>query len=427
MLDARRGFGQAMAKEAMRRGIARAQEFGSVTVALRNSSHIGRIGHWAEQCAAAGMVSVHFVNVADHAPLQAPYGCSDARLGTNPFAAGVPGTGGDPLLLLDMATSAIAFGKARVARNKGVPVPEGALIDGQGRPTTDPTTYVDTKAGALLAFGAHKGSGLAILCEVLGAALTGGATIAPHHERRDGILNSMLSFILDPRPSAIPAQLRPRGRRHCRLGQGIAACPGLRRGPDAGRARAAGPRAPPRRGRADRRQEPRRYRGRDREPGGERGRDRPHARPLTRAWTGSTASSSEPVWSGSPAPGAWPWRDSRSSSLERAEAIGTETSARNSEVIHAGIYYPAGSLKARFCIAGKQFLYRYCADRGIAHDRCGKLIVATDDGQLATLDRIRANAAGLGMPDLEPWTADGRGSWSRPCVAPARSGRPPPA
>ena len=114
--------------------------------------------------------------------------------------------------------------------------------------------------------------------------------------------------------------------------------------------------------------------------------------------------------------------------LERAEAIGTETSARNSEVIHAGIYYPAGSLKARFCIAGKQFLYRYCADRGIAHDRCGKLIVATDDGQLATLDRIRTNAAGLGMPDLEPWTAArATASWSRPCVARARCGRPPPA
>ncbi len=91
--------------------------------------------------------------------------------------------------------------------------------------------------------------------------------------------------------------------------------------------------------------------------------------------------------------------------LERADAIGTETSSRNSEVIHAGIYYPAGSLKAQFCIAGKQFLYRYCADRGVAHARCGKLIVATDEAQLATLTTIRANAAGLGMPDLEPWTA----------------------
>ena len=206
VLDAARGFGQAMAKDAMRLGIERARVNGSVVVALRNSSHIGRIGHWAEQCAAAGMVSVHFVNVADHAPLQAPYGCSDARLGTNPFAAAVPGTVGDPLVL-DMATSAIAFGKARVARNKGVPVPEGVLIDEHGRATTDPTTYVDTRRGALRAFGAHKGSGLAILCEVLGAAVTGGATIAPHHVQKGAIVNSMLSFILDLKALGDPAHI----------------------------------------------------------------------------------------------------------------------------------------------------------------------------------------------------------------------------
>ena len=92
--------------------------------------------------------------------------------------------------------------------------------------------------------------------------------------------------------------------------------------------------------------------------------------------------------------------------LERAEAIGTETSSRNSEVIHAGIYYAKGSRKARCCIAGKQFLYRYCETRGVPHNRCGKLIVATDDAQLATLETIRSNAAGLGMPDLELWSAD---------------------
>ncbi|MGE3294960.1 MAG: NAD(P)/FAD-dependent oxidoreductase [Geminicoccaceae bacterium] len=92
--------------------------------------------------------------------------------------------------------------------------------------------------------------------------------------------------------------------------------------------------------------------------------------------------------------------------LERADAIGTETSSRNSEVIHAGVYYAKGSRKARHCIAGKQFLYRYCGARGIPHNRCGKLIVATDEAQRATLETIRANAAGLGMPDLEPWSAD---------------------
>ena len=91
--------------------------------------------------------------------------------------------------------------------------------------------------------------------------------------------------------------------------------------------------------------------------------------------------------------------------LERADAIGTETSSRNSEVIHAGIYYPAGSRKARYCIAGKRFLYRFCAERGIPHARCGKLIVATDAAQLEKLASIRENAAGLGMPDLEFWSA----------------------
>lgn len=91
--------------------------------------------------------------------------------------------------------------------------------------------------------------------------------------------------------------------------------------------------------------------------------------------------------------------------LEQADAIGTETSSRNSEVIHAGIYYAAGSRKARYCIDGKQFLYRYCAERGVAHARCGKLIVATSEAQLPRLEAIRTNALALGMPDLEPWTA----------------------
>jgi glycine/D-amino acid oxidase-like deaminating enzyme len=86
--------------------------------------------------------------------------------------------------------------------------------------------------------------------------------------------------------------------------------------------------------------------------------------------------------------------------LEGANAIGTQTSSRNSEVIHAGIYYPKGSLKALLCVQGKRMLYDYCAERGIGHSRCGKLIVATSVAQVAYLQDIIAKAAANGVNDL---------------------------
>jgi len=87
--------------------------------------------------------------------------------------------------------------------------------------------------------------------------------------------------------------------------------------------------------------------------------------------------------------------------LEAAEAIGTETSSRNSEVIHAGIYYPTGSLKARYCVAGKRALYDYCESHGVEHRRCGKFIVATSDAEVPELERLKTVAAANGVPDLE--------------------------
>lgn len=86
--------------------------------------------------------------------------------------------------------------------------------------------------------------------------------------------------------------------------------------------------------------------------------------------------------------------------LESAETFGTGTSARNSEVIHAGIYYPQGSLKARLCVRGRELLYAYCQDRGIAHQRCGKLLVATQPEQLGQLQGIVDKAAANGVIDL---------------------------
>src|ERR1700740_1597795 len=86
--------------------------------------------------------------------------------------------------------------------------------------------------------------------------------------------------------------------------------------------------------------------------------------------------------------------------LDAEDAIGTHTSSRNSEVIHAGIYYPKGSLKARACVEGKQRLYEYCASHGVPHRRCGKLIVATNEPQLKELESIRAKAHANGVTDV---------------------------
>jgi L-2-hydroxyglutarate oxidase LhgO len=91
--------------------------------------------------------------------------------------------------------------------------------------------------------------------------------------------------------------------------------------------------------------------------------------------------------------------------LEAEGAIGTGTSSRNSEVIHAGIYYPQASLKARLCVEGKQLLYAYAEARGVPHRRCGKLIVATSTEQVAQLEAIRLKAAANGVDDLETISA----------------------
>jgi L-2-hydroxyglutarate oxidase LhgO len=91
--------------------------------------------------------------------------------------------------------------------------------------------------------------------------------------------------------------------------------------------------------------------------------------------------------------------------LERESAIGTGVSARNSEVIHAGLYYPAGSLKARLCVEGRRRLYEFCESHGVPHRRCGKLVVATDDAQRDGLDLLLAKAAANGVDDLQRLSA----------------------
>src|SRR5437588_588220 len=109
-VDGRRGLGQSVGWQAMEIAIERARRHGVCVLGLRNSHHLGRIGHWAEQAAASGLVSIHFTNAVSAPAMVAPYGGAEARFLTNPFTVGIPRPGGEPILL-DFATSAIGLGK----------------------------------------------------------------------------------------------------------------------------------------------------------------------------------------------------------------------------------------------------------------------------------------------------------------------------
>lgn len=197
-IDGHVGYGQVIGHEAMALGITRAREHGVTIVALRRSHHLGRIGSWGEQCADAGMVSIHYVNSTGYRPIVAPFGGSDARYVTNPYCTSIPATDDTPAMILDMATSNIAMGKVRVARNKGVPVPSGSLIDPNGHETIDPGVMYQDPKGALLPFGNHKGYGLALACELLAGALINGGGHRPENFNGQVIINNMLSIIIDP-------------------------------------------------------------------------------------------------------------------------------------------------------------------------------------------------------------------------------------
>jgi len=200
-VDAHHGMGSSVAFQAMEIAIARARQHGVCVVGLKNAHHIGRVGHWAEQAIAAGFASVHFTNVLSPHMMVVPYGGAQARYLTNPFTVGIPRRGGDPLLL-DYATSAIAYGKVRVAYNCKKKVPQGCLIDARGRPTDDPAVLFEPEGGrlgALAPFAAHKGYALAMVCELLGGALIGAPTARPDNLRvQHAIWNNMLAIVFDP-------------------------------------------------------------------------------------------------------------------------------------------------------------------------------------------------------------------------------------
>jgi uncharacterized oxidoreductase len=206
VVDGRFGFGQTVGEQAVRLGIDKATKHGVAVVALRNAGHLGRIGDWPLQAAGAGLISLHFVNTSGAGILVAPHGGTERRLSANPIAAGIPlslspegrgaGVRGGSPILLDISTCTVAEGKIRVALNKGVPVADCCLIDAHGRPTTDPKIFYGQPPGAILPIAGHKGYGLAVLCEILAGALTGGGCSDP--KNADRVVNGMLSIYLEP-------------------------------------------------------------------------------------------------------------------------------------------------------------------------------------------------------------------------------------
>lgn len=203
LLDGGLGFGQTVGAEATDEGIERARTHGVAVIALRRAGHLGRIGEWAERAMAHGLASIHFVNVAN-SMLVAPFGGAERRFSTAPVCVGVPTPNGDDFLL-DFATSQAAEGKVLVAFKGGKAPPAGSLIDAAGQVTDDPAAlYGETPeggvpnprkgSGALTAMGDHKGSGLAMACELLAGALTGSGATGPG----DDMHNGMLSIFIDP-------------------------------------------------------------------------------------------------------------------------------------------------------------------------------------------------------------------------------------
>ena len=184
LLDGHWGFGQVVAARAMAVAIAKAREERTGVVAARRSYHIGRLGEYALMAAGQGLIGLVMCNSAIAAI--APFGGCGRALGSNPLAWAVP-AGGRPPFLLDFSTGMCAEGKLRVARSKGQRVPEGWILDRDGRPTTSPQDFYD--GGAILPAAGHKGYALGLLIEILGGVLTGhGCALLAEHGRGNGFV-----------------------------------------------------------------------------------------------------------------------------------------------------------------------------------------------------------------------------------------------
>ena len=190
-LAGNRAFGQIAGHDCMALAIEKAREMGVAAVTVSNCYHSGRIGTYAEQAAAAGMIGIILVNAGGGGQWVAPFGGAAGRLGTNPIAIGAP-SGGKYPIVLDIATAVAPEGKVRDYRNRQKEVPAGWILDHQGRPTTNPNDlYEPAPGGSLQPLGGsagYKGFGLSVMIDILAGGLSGaGCCRAEEVAASDGI------------------------------------------------------------------------------------------------------------------------------------------------------------------------------------------------------------------------------------------------
>lgn len=211
VVDGRLAFGHVVADFAMRIALDKGRAGDLAAVTLHNTRHIGRVGQYVEMAVEAGFVGLAFCSAIS---LVAPYGGRIRTLGTNPIAIGLPSDGEFPFVL-DFATSVLSEGKVRLARDNGVDLPQGVILDAEGRPSIQPEDLY--QGGTLLPLGAYKGYGLSLAIQILGSLLAQAGTPLLN---QPVVGNGALFIVLDPAHFCDAATFRAQTRDLCEAVKG---------------------------------------------------------------------------------------------------------------------------------------------------------------------------------------------------------------
>ena len=194
VVDCGQGFGPVGAERAIREGVSLAREQRTACVITRRCNHVGRLGAWVQIAAGEGMIAIATCNSPIYGHFVLPWGGREGRLATNPIAYAVP-TGSDPVVA-DFSTSVAPEGKIRYYRNSGQTLPDGWILDADGRPSNNPNEFYGPPRGGILPLGAgagHKGFALSLLVEIMGAAVAGISS-----KDTEAFGNGVSFIVLDP-------------------------------------------------------------------------------------------------------------------------------------------------------------------------------------------------------------------------------------